>query len=522
MNIQLDRESPVPLARQIEEQIERLIRERLLAPGVKLPATRELAGTLGVNRATVALAYEELVAAGRARAHVGQGTFVRGAPGRRPPGAVVGPPPSHRLVRALSRAARRSSGPTRSARRGVGTGQRDADVVSFAGGMPDSGLFPTDAFRRVLNGVIRDEGSPPAVLPGRAATRRCGGISRRTCFASASRRAPRRSSSSTARSRASISSRGPHRSGGRDRHRAADLSAGHAGLPLVRGPAPARCRGTARGRGPRCSSACCERHAPKLFYCQPSAHNPTGLAMTPETGGGCWRRAARHQVPIVEDGFDGSLYYGARRPARSGRGPRRRGDLHRHVLEDPVPGSAARLDRRAAGHRRAAAGGQAARRSPHERADPGRGAPLLRGTAARSPRRAGGPGVRPAPDRLLAALARRMPEGVTWTEPCGGFSLLLTLPSGSTRARSSRGHRARGGLHARRGLLRRRKRGAQRCACRSRRCRGTASTRACAGSPRRSRPGGAADARGRRPSGSRRWWCDPESSALAPRRAKGE
>jgi 2-aminoadipate transaminase len=31
---------------------------------------------------------------------------------------------------------------------------------------------------------------------------------------------------------------------------------------------------------------------------------------------------------------------------------------------------------------------------------------------------------------LLAALRRRMPSEVTWTEPHGGFSLLLTLPPG--------------------------------------------------------------------------------------------
>src|SRR5204862_35029 len=51
------------------------IRVSLISSSVA-PACRELARTLGVNRATVVLAYEELVAAGWARSHVGQGTFV--------------------------------------------------------------------------------------------------------------------------------------------------------------------------------------------------------------------------------------------------------------------------------------------------------------------------------------------------------------------------------------------------------------------------------------------------------------
>ena len=80
MRITLDRNKPVPLARQIQGHLERLMREGFLPPGAKLPATRDLADELGVNRATVVLAYEELVAAGWARARVGQGTFVAERP----------------------------------------------------------------------------------------------------------------------------------------------------------------------------------------------------------------------------------------------------------------------------------------------------------------------------------------------------------------------------------------------------------------------------------------------------------
>src|SRR5712692_1707673 len=89
MRITLDRNKPVPLARQIQGHLERLVREGFLPTGAKLPATRELAGELGVNRATVVLAYEELVAAGWARARVGQGTFVAERPAERVPPEVV-------------------------------------------------------------------------------------------------------------------------------------------------------------------------------------------------------------------------------------------------------------------------------------------------------------------------------------------------------------------------------------------------------------------------------------------------
>src|SRR6476661_1596802 len=106
MRIALDRGAgragKAPLSRQIQLHFERLISQGLLGSGVKLPATRELAQELGVNRTTVALAYDELVAGGWARAHVGQGTFVadrvpapvgmpRAAAARLQPGAAARP-----------------------------------------------------------------------------------------------------------------------------------------------------------------------------------------------------------------------------------------------------------------------------------------------------------------------------------------------------------------------------------------------------------------------------------------------
>ncbi len=77
---QVDQRSDVPLYRQVFEQIRDSVTAGRLANGTKLPATRELAGLLGLNRTTISAAYELLEAEGLISGHVGRGSFVIGAP----------------------------------------------------------------------------------------------------------------------------------------------------------------------------------------------------------------------------------------------------------------------------------------------------------------------------------------------------------------------------------------------------------------------------------------------------------
>ena len=74
----IDRASPVPIYRQLDAALRRLILDGTLAPGRKLPSTRELAQDLGVSRITVKSVYEQLVAEGYSQAKTGAGTFVSG------------------------------------------------------------------------------------------------------------------------------------------------------------------------------------------------------------------------------------------------------------------------------------------------------------------------------------------------------------------------------------------------------------------------------------------------------------
>ncbi|GAB3562214.1 MocR-like pyridoxine biosynthesis transcription factor PdxR [Spelaeicoccus albus] len=60
----VDRHSATPLPVQIAEQFRRAVRDSSLQPGDRVPATRALAGQLGVSRGTVVSAYDQLTAEG--------------------------------------------------------------------------------------------------------------------------------------------------------------------------------------------------------------------------------------------------------------------------------------------------------------------------------------------------------------------------------------------------------------------------------------------------------------------------
>lgn len=70
----------VPIWKQIEEGLRRLVASGAIAPEGPVPSVRDLARELRVNPATVAKAYQRLTEAGVLQVRRGEGTFVSSAP----------------------------------------------------------------------------------------------------------------------------------------------------------------------------------------------------------------------------------------------------------------------------------------------------------------------------------------------------------------------------------------------------------------------------------------------------------
>src|ERR1039458_10389305 len=134
----LNHQSEVPLYRQLYERIALSIRSGNFSRGERLPATRELAGLLGLNRATVSAAYDMLETAGLIAGQVGRGSFVTGQ---------VAPSPAGSLDWAalLEPNALPPSGPS---------GGFGGEISSFVMSRPARALFPLDDFRASCQAVL--------------------------------------------------------------------------------------------------------------------------------------------------------------------------------------------------------------------------------------------------------------------------------------------------------------------------------------------------------------------------------
>jgi len=403
--------------RQIAGHIRSEIASGALRAGGRLPPIRVLATQIGVNRDTVALAYEALAAEGLVESAVGRGTFVRAraeaCPSAAPVELALATPVASLLAYENARPRFGAS----------------SDVVPLHSLIPDSAFYPVAAFRRALNRVLARDGA--ALLRYGAPQ---GHIGLREILAERLQRAGCRISADEivlchgASQGISLALRLFAESGD---HIAVEvptyqnllatlIALGLRPTPVSLGPDGPDLEQLERALA---------RPEVKAFYTIPTFHNPMGITTAVERRHELLEVAARCGVPVIEDGFEmdlrftgqevpplaalderglvvhlasfsKSLFPGVRVGSLTARGRALEGLLalkHSTDLSDSLPLQAA----------------------VHE---------FVRSGAYDRHLARIRPMLRLRTEAVLEALEREMPEGTTWTRPEGGYQVWVELP----------------------------------------------------------------------------------------------
>ncbi len=288
--IDLGRPDSQPLYLRLAAAIVSAVERGELSAGERLPSERELALRLGVSRTTVVGAYRELESRGLARGQVGRGTFVSvGAKTKSTPFAWRGKV-SLRSQRALDPTLRTLMGDTR------------PDVISFAVGIPALDEFPTGAYRRLTERVLRrgaehtlglvpTEGHPE--LREVIATR-CEVRAEEILVTNGAQQALDLVSRCLLDPADTVIVDRPGFLGALATFRAADANV--VGWDFERADLGEL-------------EDLILRYKPKFLYTNPSFQNPTGRTLSPATRNGLLRLASRYRLPIVEDDANCELYF---------------------------------------------------------------------------------------------------------------------------------------------------------------------------------------------------------------------
>jgi GntR family transcriptional regulator / MocR family aminotransferase len=307
MRIPLDRESHIPLYRQVVQFLRGEILSGALPPETRLPSTRELTESLGASRVVVRNAYAELEADGLVYARAGGGTFVATPPATRPRqdqcedwpawqhDARGAPEPAyHRLSQLLASASR-------------------PDTISFAEPRAATGLSPVYGLRSALRAVLSRQGEealgqtlyeagyyPLRTVIAQILTSE--GIETRpenVLVTSGSQQGLNLAARVLLRPGDVVLLESP------TWHIALDLFRS-LGVRLVSVPVD--------DQGMRVElveKAIVENH-PRMIYTIPTFHHPTGTCLSEERRKELVAVAARHEVALVEDDFVGSLRFEGR------------------------------------------------------------------------------------------------------------------------------------------------------------------------------------------------------------------
>jgi 2-aminoadipate transaminase len=310
--VHLQPESHVPLYVQLRDQLRALVHAGDLRPGDRIPASRELAGALGVHRTTVANAYAELESEGLIQGHVGRGTFIRG----NGHGLRITPPAppvldgargirwellfaDERGEEVLSRL----------------TATAPEDAISFVMARPAEEFFPVEDLQTCINAVLRREavevlrlGPSDGYGPLKEALidlLRKDGIpvkDENIMITDGCQQSLDLISKAFVRPGDSVILENP----------------AYPGAVAIFNGARARCLavpvrthaepGAALGMDIEALEDTLAANRVKLIVVTPDFNNPTGMSLPMESRRKLLELAARHQVPVVEDHIYGRLY----------------------------------------------------------------------------------------------------------------------------------------------------------------------------------------------------------------------
>ncbi|MGZ9226576.1 MAG: MocR-like pyridoxine biosynthesis transcription factor PdxR [Anaerolineales bacterium] len=308
MRIPLDRQSTIPLYQQIEIYLRQGILSGSLAPDTRLPASRQLAHDLGINRITVENAYAELETEGLIYSKMGSGTYVL------PPNPLLAfskdkPGTSWPLWQQEFEGRITESQSLESISRKPG---RHSQIISFASGIGDSHLFPAEDFRKVFQTVMRrdgiaalDYGEPNGHGPLREtithilASQGLQTQSGNVLITAGSQQALSLVSQLLLKPGDVIMVESPTYSGALDLFRALGFRV--VGVPVDR-----------HGMQVEVLEKLLQQHHPKLIYTIPTFHNPTGTCLNSQRRIQLIILADRYNIPILEDDFVGDLRYEGR------------------------------------------------------------------------------------------------------------------------------------------------------------------------------------------------------------------